>query len=61
MTLNEAFEQSKPGDRLRHEETQLVLVRQAFYMDTIKGMCAVWFDRTAGDGWTVVKPGKVRQ
>ena len=58
MTLNQAFESSAPGQRLKHGETQLVLVRRELFMDTIRGLSPQWLTRTNTDDWSILQTRK---
>ncbi len=58
MTLSEAHEKSRPGDRLKHTETQLVLIRKEMFLDTIAGLNFLWMARVGGAGWTVLPRGR---
>ncbi len=58
MTLTEAHEKAQVGDKLKHLERQLILVRKETFMATVKGMGPKWMDVFHGEGWIIIPAKK---
>jgi hypothetical protein len=54
MTINEAYEQTVPGQRIKHTERQLVLVRQNSFIHTISGLGPAWAEVLSADCWVIL-------